>query len=164
MSKIEKTLRWAKEKQQGLEYDDASTRHSGSDRYLRRRVAKQNDGAKWIKTLRTEPIDFVDNDESKVILSDSQDERIRSAYKMLRTRTLQRMRQNGWHVIGVTSPAQGDGKSLTSVNLALSLAREVTLSVVLVELDLRRPNICQQFGISSTKGISAWTFSTTCFC
>ncbi len=87
-------------------------------------------------------------------MSDSQDERVRSAYKMLRTRTLQRMRQNDWHVIGVTSASQGDGKSLTAVNLALSLAREVTLSVILLELDLRRPTVCQQFGVDPSKGLS----------
>jgi Mrp family chromosome partitioning ATPase len=160
MSKIEKTLRWAKEKQQGAESDRAIKRNRDSGQYLRRRAVGQNDGAKWIETLRIEPVVFTENDESKVILNDSHDERIRSAYKMLRTRTLQRMRQNDWHVIGVTSPAQGDGKSLTSINLALSLAREVTLSVVLLELDLRRPKICQQFGVSSPKGLSDYLDGT----
>lgn len=154
MSKIEKTLIWAKEKQREANKDVVKNRRPGGGRYPNRRVSRENDGARWIQTLRVEPTEFADSLESKVILNDSQDERIRSAYKMLRTRTLQRMRQNDWHVIGVTSPSQGDGKSLTSVNLALSLAREVTLSVVLLEFDLRRPTMCRQFGVSPTKGIS----------
>jgi capsular exopolysaccharide synthesis family protein len=154
MSKIEKTLIWAKEKQREADKDAGRKQRFGAERYPHRRVSRENDGAKWIETLRIEPSHSTESSESKVILDDSQDERIRSAYKMLRTRTLQRMRQNDWHIIGVTSPSQGDGKSLTSVNLALSLAREVTLSVVLLELDLRRPTICDQFGVSPSKGIS----------
>jgi len=156
MSKIEKTLVWAKEKQREAKKGKGKTQGFGNDKYPKRGVPKENDGAKWIEKLRVESPDSSETSESKVILNDSQDERIRSSYKMLRTRTLQRMRQNDWHVIGVTSPSQGDGKSLTSVNLALSLARETTLSVVLLELDLRRPSMCNQFGVSPAKGISEY--------
>src|SRR4249919_2601021 len=44
-----------------------------------------------------------------------------ASYRMLRTRVLQRVRSNRWTTIGVTSPSQGDGKSLTALNLALSI-------------------------------------------
>ena len=40
------------------------------------------------------------------------------------------------------------------MRVALSLAREVTLSVVLMELDLRRPSICKQFGVTPDKGLT----------
>jgi Mrp family chromosome partitioning ATPase len=156
MSKIEKTLVWAKEKKREADKGKGKTQRFGNGKYPKRREPGENDGAKWIEKLRVESPDYTESSESKVILNDSQDERIRSSYKMLRTRTLQRMRQNDWHVIGVTSPSQGDGKSLTSVNLALSLARETTLSVVLLELDLRRPSMCNQFGVTPAKGISEY--------
>ena len=42
---------------------------------------------------------------------------IQTAYKMLRTRILQRMRANLWQTIAVTSGSQGDGKSISSINL-----------------------------------------------
>ncbi|NIO40136.1 MAG: hypothetical protein GTO41_08040, partial [Burkholderiales bacterium] len=42
---------------------------------------------------------------------------IQTAYKMLRTRILQRMRANMWQTIALTSAAQGDGKSVSSINL-----------------------------------------------
>ncbi len=87
------------------------------------------------------------------MLSEGYDDRVNSAYKMLRTRVLQRMRQHDWHIIGVTSPVQGDGKTLTAVNLALSLAKEQTLSVVLAEFDLRRPSICRQLGVDPRCGL-----------
>jgi protein-tyrosine kinase len=154
MSKIEKALNWAKENRREPGSEKRAERRLSTDPLPVRRIPRENDGAKWIETLHVASGLAIEHPESRVILSDNQDERVRSAYKMLRTRTLQRMRQNDWHVIGVTSPLQGDGKSLTSVNLALSLAREVTLSVVLLELDLRRPTICKQFGADPAKGLS----------
>jgi protein-tyrosine kinase len=71
-----------------------------------------------------------------------------AAYGMLRTRVLHRARSNGWHTIGVTSAAPKDGKSLTAVNLALSLARENNNVVVLLDLDMRNPSVCRTLGIT----------------
>lgn len=75
------------------------------------------------------------------------------AYRMLRTRVIQRMRDNGWNSLMVVSPGPGEGKSLTAVNLAISLAREVTHTVLLVDLDLRRPSIHNFFGHEPAHGI-----------
>ncbi len=154
MSKIVKTLNWAKENRRKSAGGKKAKRRSGVDTLTQEPLPQDNEGEKWIETLRVEPTLSVEGSESRVILNDSQDESVRSAYKMLRTRALRRIRQNNWHVIGVTSASQGDGKSLTAVNLALSLAREVTLSVVLLELDLRRPTICRQFDVAPSKGLS----------
>lgn len=41
-------------------------------------------------------------------------------------------------VVGICSPASGDGKSLTAVNLAASLAESPAVRVLLVDADLRR--------------------------
>lgn len=160
MSKIEKALNWAKENRGESGSGNVAERRLSTEPLPVRKISRENSGAKWIEKLRVETARSIDNPESRVILSDDQDEYVRSAYKMLRTRTLQRMRQNNWHVIGVTSPLQGDGKSLTSVNLALSLARETTLSVILLELDLRRPTICKQFGFEPAKGLSDYLDGT----
>jgi protein-tyrosine kinase len=69
------------------------------------------------------------------------------AYNMLRTRLLQRVRGNGWTRIAVTSPGPGEGKSVTAINLALSIARERHNSVFLLDLDLRNPSICRHLGL-----------------
>lgn len=152
MSKIEKSINWARE-QREKEKGDVSTERQRTRLWSKRRLSEENAGAEWIAKLRVEPVLNVDSEESRVVLTESQDEIVRSAYKMLRTRTLQRMRANEWQTLGVTSATQGDGKSLTSLNLALSLARETTLSVILLELDLRRPTICQQLGIDPMRGL-----------
>jgi capsular exopolysaccharide synthesis family protein len=75
------------------------------------------------------------------------------AYKMLRTQVLQRMVAKGWNTLAITSPALGDGKSLTAINLAISLARELHHTVLLVDLDLRNPTVHTYLGITPEHGI-----------
>lgn len=73
---------------------------------------------------------------------------VESAYRMLRTRLLQRARANAWTTIGVTSACPDDGKTLTALNLALSLAKEKNSEIVLLDLDMRNPSIFKCLGIA----------------
>jgi len=75
-------------------------------------------------------------------------------YKMLRTQVSRRMKANGWNTLAITGPGQGEGKTLTSINLAISMAMEIDQSVLLVDLDLRRPSIAQYFNCSPSAGLS----------
>jgi protein-tyrosine kinase len=75
------------------------------------------------------------------------EERGAAAYRMLRTRILQRARTNGWTAVGFTSPGPSEGKSVTCINLALSLAKEMNSNVFLVDLDLRNPSIARYLGV-----------------
>lgn len=75
------------------------------------------------------------------------------AYKILRTQVLHRMRENGWNVIGVTSPGKQEGKTTIAVNLAISLAMEGNQTVLLVDGDLRAPRVHRVFGIESGRGL-----------
>ncbi|MEO8464123.1 MAG: CpsD/CapB family tyrosine-protein kinase [Gammaproteobacteria bacterium] len=77
-----------------------------------------------------------------------------AAYRMLRTRILQRARSNSWNTIGVTSPGQGDGKSITAINLALAAAREGNNNVFLIDLDMRNPKVCQYLGVAPDRNIN----------
>ncbi len=76
-----------------------------------------------------------------------------SAYKMLRTRVLQRMRRNKWTSLAVTGTGPSEGKTLTAVNLAISMARDLSTSVILVDLDLRNPSVARCLGLSPRHGI-----------
>ncbi len=88
--------------------------------------------------------------ENRLLLSSSaaEDRGAISAYGMLRTRILQRSATKGWQTIGVTSATPKDGKSLTTLNLALSLARQNKNMVVLLDLDMRNPSVCRTLGIT----------------
>ena len=78
------------------------------------------------------------------------------AYRMLRAQLLHRARSNGLGTIGIVSSASGEGKTLTAVNLALSLAADPNYSVTLIDLDLRRPSVAETLGISPPIGLETW--------
>src|SRR5258705_575817 len=63
--------------------------------------------------------------------------------------TIERLRRGRTlQVIGVTSPAAGDGKTLTAINLAGALARGAEEArVLLIDADLRRPAVARQLAI-----------------
>lgn len=55
--------------------------------------------------------------------------------------------------IMVSSALPGEGKTFTSVNLALSLAMEKDYSVLLVDGDVAKPNVSQLFGMAAEPGL-----------
>ena len=68
-------------------------------------------------------------------------------YRKLKSALVQLINQDSFHnLIMVTSAIAGDGKSLTAVNLAVSMAQEFDLTVLLIDADLRRPTIHQLLG------------------
>lgn len=58
------------------------------------------------------------------------------------------------NLIAVTSPTAGEGKSMTAINLAASLAGEYDHTVLLVDADLRRPTVHKYLGLGAGKGLS----------
>lgn len=76
------------------------------------------------------------------------------SYRLLRTRVLRRMEKSGWAALGITSSARGEGKTLTAVNLAVSMAMERHLGALLIETDLRRPAVHRFFEIQPEVGIA----------
>ena len=76
------------------------------------------------------------------------------ANKILATRVLQRLRENGWNSLAIVSPGENEGKTLTAINLAISLSLEVDHTVLLVDADLRHPGVQQYFGLRQGQGLS----------
>jgi protein-tyrosine kinase len=68
-------------------------------------------------------------------------------YDMLRTQVLQEMDKKSWQFLAVTSPTAACGKTVTACNLAMSIARLPERSVLLVDLDLRRPMVADYLGV-----------------
>lgn len=79
-----------------------------------------------------------------------------AAFRMLRTRLMHRMRASNWASLAITSPGAGDGKSLTTLNLALSFARARSGDVFLLDLDLRNPSVCQYLGIDPPHDLAGY--------
>jgi protein-tyrosine kinase len=66
---------------------------------------------------------------------------IADAFRMLRTQLLMEFRKNRWQTLAVTSPNKGAGKSTVALNLAISFAMEVDHTALLVDADLRDPDL-----------------------
>jgi protein-tyrosine kinase len=74
-------------------------------------------------------------------------------FEMLRTQILQAMDAKGHKILAVTSPTPGCGKTVTSLNLALSIARQPERSALLVDLDLRRPRVSTYLGLETKSDV-----------
>lgn len=71
-------------------------------------------------------------------------------YEALRHVVEREAEGHGSFLLTVTSPAPGDGKTLTSVNLAVSLARRVGTRVLVVDADVRRPSVLPLLGLDES--------------
>ena len=54
---------------------------------------------------------------------------------------MQRMVENHWNSIIVTSVGDNEGKTTTAINLGISIAKEIEYSVLLVDGNLRKPKL-----------------------
>lgn len=90
--------------------------------------------------------------ESNRILGPSSRDPAVNAFRMLRTQVLQRIDANGWRTLAIFSPGAEDGKTTTAANLALSLAGDRLHTVLLVELDFKRPSLAARFGLKPEFG------------
>jgi protein-tyrosine kinase len=94
--------------------------------------------------------------ELNCILPQVADRAALRAYKMLRTRLLQRLAAQRWRSLAMTSMQSGEGKTLTSINLAVALSQDPNTTVCLVDLDLQRPQVAAQMGLRFEHGLGEY--------
>ena len=74
-------------------------------------------------------------------------------YRILRSQILRKLSDEGQSTLAICSAGEGEGKTLTAANLAVSLAKDVNQTVLLVDLDLRDAAVATMFGIEPTYGL-----------
>ncbi|MCP4689082.1 MAG: CpsD/CapB family tyrosine-protein kinase [Desulfobacterales bacterium] len=77
-------------------------------------------------------------------------------FRMLRSNLLFSGSGNPPRSILVTSAVPGEGKSFVASNLAISLAQCVDVHVLLVDCDIRKPDIHTRFGFEDGPGLSEY--------
>jgi len=98
--------------------------------------------------------------DSGQILSQADDDmELTDCYALLRTQVLQRTREKGQNTIMVTSVGKGEGKTLTAINLAMSMAKEMVHTALLVDTNLRDPKIAEYLCLDTTKGLADYLVS-----
>jgi protein-tyrosine kinase len=99
---------------------------------------------------------LVDGDsmESNRIVAFRTRSREADVYRQLRTKVLQIMNASGFKALAITSPNYGDGKTTVALNLGISIALDLKQTVLLVDLDLRKPNLHQYLGLQAQAGLT----------
>jgi protein-tyrosine kinase len=122
----------------GLEAPRQQPRHFGDT----------HENKEWIQEVE---LDFAYLQSQRIVAYDGKDPRSRS-FDILRTEVLRSMDLKGWKTLAVTSPTPSCGKTLTAVNLALSMARQPERHVFLADLDLRKPRVAESLGLKCRDG------------
>jgi non-specific protein-tyrosine kinase len=77
------------------------------------------------------------------------------AYRSLRTGLNFLSKQQALQSLLLTSPSEGEGKTITCINLAVAFAQSGR-RVMLVSADLRRPTLEDYFGLQRGEGLTRW--------
>lgn len=78
---------------------------------------------------------------------------VTEAYKTVRTNVIFSMAADGHKTVVVSSANEGEGKSTTSANLAITLA-QTSARVLLIDADLRKPVQHKIFNVDNSHGMS----------
>lgn len=79
---------------------------------------------------------------------------VRESYKTARTNIAYSIFKKGCKKVAFTSSTKGEGKTVTSINVASALAQQVGTKVIVVECDLRRPRVNTALKITPTPGLT----------
>ena len=111
-------------------------------------------GAQVKKTTQQEvSIDFERLKAAGMLTPDASQGRLADEYRAIKRPLLKNAFGGGvvalthGNLIMVTSALPGEGKSFTSIGLAMSMAMELDHTVMLVEADVARPAVCRYCGI-----------------
>lgn len=79
---------------------------------------------------------------------------IKESYKAARTNIAYSIVKTGCKKVAFTSSVQGEGKTVTAVNVATALAMQIDTKVLVIDCDLRRPRVHSALEIGSEPGIA----------
>lgn len=80
--------------------------------------------------------------------------KVTESYKVARTNLAFSVLKQGCKKIIITSSLAGEGKSTTAVNVAISLAQQVDVKVLLIDCDLRKPQVNRFFSLKNAPGLT----------
>jgi protein-tyrosine kinase len=91
--------------------------------------------------------------DPRLVVMTSPDSYEAENFKLLRSQLMFAKDRERPKTIMVTSAMPGDGKTFVAANLAVSIASGIDEHVLLVDCDLRRPDIHKMFGLPASKGL-----------
>lgn len=138
--------------QQALER--ARLQREGSDKGAGTRQGYADD-VQSIEYTRTRSVEGnIEVQRENRLLSAMEHSEYADAFKILSTQVMQRMEEHQWRSLAVTSVGEDEGKTTTAINLGISISKEVEYTVLLVDTNLRKPELQNYFGITPEVGLS----------
>jgi capsular exopolysaccharide synthesis family protein len=130
---------------------------------LRMLLNKRIETRKDIENATTIPIageiELEPQTAKEIIVSAGYQTDISEQFRSLRTNLIYLKQETEGKVLMVTSAMPGEGKSFISINLANTLAM-TGKKVILVELDLRKPQLAKTLGLNPRPGMTDYLIST----
>jgi receptor protein-tyrosine kinase len=94
--------------------------------------------------------------ESRLVMFSEHNSLAAEKFRVLKTRLRHLQRKQELKTVLITSASPGEGKTMVASNLAVSLARNTSRRVLLLEGDLRHPALASQFGLRDPRGVTEW--------
>lgn len=103
---------------------------------------------------RTVPVDLEVLRRNRILVGQEAGESLAAeGYRVLRTHLLHQTTDESRNTLMITGPQSGEGKTLTAINLTISISKEINHTVLLVDADLRSPSITHYFGLPKQPGL-----------
>jgi len=105
---------------------------------------------------QTRVVDYAEDAvaKNKIITPYFDNSAVVEQFKLLRTKILQETQEHDYRTILVTSYLAQEGKTFVAINLAITFAREIDQTVLLVDVHLHNPSVLKCFGIEQERGLT----------
>jgi capsular exopolysaccharide synthesis family protein len=100
----------------------------------------------------------------KMVLAPNMNQGVLEQYRKLAASLHHAQEQHGTKVVMMASTLAGEGKTLTSTNLALTLSESYRRRVALIDADLRRPTVHEMFDLPNVSGLNDVLLETAGAC
>lgn len=149
MSRIEEALKKASSRR-------TNSNAAKSEQQIEAKVAKSDEKITSVKKKVSALLDVVPLKITNLMLATAREEKseVVEEYNKLRSTVIAMTKGDQFkNTLLVTSTVGDEGKSMTSLNLAISLAKEHDHTVLLVDADLRRPSVHKYLDIQPEVGL-----------
>ena len=159
MSVVEKSISKMRAASAASNLFDARTEVVGSIEEVTAEIALLGGAAAAPTSGRFVRIDRMRLRSAGFVPDQNQERRFADQYRrikrpiLMQVQVLTAARAPGARFVMMASALPGDGKTFTSINLALSIARERDVTVLIMDADVAKPHISRIFGIDQEPGL-----------
>jgi protein-tyrosine kinase len=132
----------------------ARARHWGPEGAAREAVKRRAGRSSYVGDIPLITPEALKDVDDKVETLHSPLSAVSEQYRALRNRIERLHASAGVRTIAITSALKGEGKSVTTANLAVVLAQNANQRVLVVDTDFRRPHLHELLGLPLSPGLS----------